>query len=75
MTDETKKLIETLREYAEWAEANEWEVPITLSDSLYAAANTIEQLSKMLETEIKLNSRFMVEFAKAGKTEKKTRKR
>ena len=35
MTDQ--ELIRTLREHAEWAQANEWEVPITLGDDLKAA--------------------------------------
>lgn len=36
--DELRKLADSLREHAEWARANEWEVPITLSDDLEAAA-------------------------------------
>lgn len=35
-------LVNDLREYAEWAEANIWEVPITLPDVLSAAAEVIE---------------------------------
>lgn len=35
-------LISRLREYAEWAEANIWEVPIDLPDTLKAAADLIE---------------------------------
>lgn len=34
--------IKKLRDYAEWAKANEWEVPIDLSDTLTDAANIIE---------------------------------
>ena len=49
MTDEVKKLIPALREDAEWAEANEWETPITLSDNLKAAADLIESLAAELE--------------------------
>ncbi len=37
------KLIEELREYAEWAEANIWEVPITLPDVLRAAADKLAE--------------------------------
>lgn len=37
-----KELIERLREYAEWARANEWEVPLCMGDSLGAAADAIE---------------------------------
>ena len=36
-------LIARLREYAEWAEANIWEVPITLPDVLKEAADFIEK--------------------------------
>lgn len=35
-------LVNDLREYAEWAEANIWEVPITLPDVLSTAAEVIE---------------------------------
>lgn len=44
MTDQ--ELIKALREDAEWAQTNEWETPITLSDNLTAAANRIEALLK-----------------------------
>lgn len=40
MTNEA--LISSLREYAEWAEANIWEVPIDLPETLKAAADLIE---------------------------------
>ena len=36
-------LVNDLREYAEWAEANIWEVPITLPEVLTAAADIIER--------------------------------
>lgn len=49
MTDEIKKLVTDLREDAEWAQANEWETPITLGDNLTAAADLIESLSAELE--------------------------
>ena len=39
-----EELIERLREHAEWAEGNIWEVPITLPDDLLAAADAIEEL-------------------------------
>ena len=38
-------LVNALREHAEWAQANEWETPITLSDDLDAAADLIEKLT------------------------------
>lgn len=41
-----EKLIEALREHAEWAHANEWEVPITLDVDLDEAAKVIEQQEK-----------------------------
>lgn len=34
-------LVNTLREHAEWARANEWETPITLGDDLTEAADRI----------------------------------
>lgn len=40
-------LVKRLREDAEWAEANEWETPITLSDNLYQAADAIEELQQI----------------------------
>lgn len=39
-----KELVNNLREHAEWAEANEWETPITLGDDLAQAAEAIERL-------------------------------
>ena len=41
---ESKELIQELRSDAEWAHANEWETPITLSDHLDAAADALEAL-------------------------------
>lgn len=38
-------LIARLREEAAWAEANIWEVPITLPDDLRAAADALEAVS------------------------------
>ena len=38
---ESKELIPALRLDAEWAHANEWETPITLSDHLEAAADEL----------------------------------
>ena len=38
---ESKELIQELRSDAEWAHANEWETPITLSDHLDAAADRL----------------------------------
>ena len=41
-----EQLVKDLREDAEWAEANQWETPICLSDHLKQAADVIENLSK-----------------------------
>lgn len=43
MTDE--ELIQELRENAEWADANIWEVPIFLPDALRMAADRIEAMT------------------------------
>lgn len=40
---ETSELIKELREHAEWADANIWEVPINLPDVLRQAADEIEK--------------------------------
>lgn len=42
-------LVSALREYAEWARANEWETPITLGDDLAEAADRIEAQAKEIE--------------------------
>lgn len=47
MTDQ--ELIRALHEHAEWAQANEWEVPITLGDDLKAAADRLEFRTQQLE--------------------------
>lgn len=39
------EIVKALREHAEWAQANEWEAPITLSDDLAEAAALIEKLT------------------------------
>ena len=40
------EIVKALREHAEWAQANEWEAPITLSDDLAAAADLLEKLTE-----------------------------
>lgn len=40
-----EEIVRALREHAEWAQANEWETPITLSDDLAAAADLLEKLT------------------------------
>lgn len=42
-------LVNSLREHAEWARANEWETPITLGDDLAEAADVIEKLRATVE--------------------------
>lgn len=43
-------LVNSLREHAEWARANEWETPITLGDDLVKAADRIEAQAKEIDT-------------------------
>ena len=40
-----QELVNALREHAEWAQANEWETPITLGDDLVEAADRIANQS------------------------------
>lgn len=40
-----QELVNALREHAEWAQANEWETPITLGDDLAEAADRIANMS------------------------------
>lgn len=42
---DAKEIVKAFREHAEWAQANEWERPITLGDVLRKAADTIEELN------------------------------
>lgn len=42
-------LVNALREHAGWAQANEWETPITLGDDLTEAADRIEAQAKEIE--------------------------
>lgn len=42
MTNE--EMIRTLREYADWADGEEWEVPVMLADHLRQAAEKLEQM-------------------------------
>ena len=42
-------LVNALREHADWARANEWETPITLSDDLAEAADRIEAQVKEID--------------------------
>lgn len=44
-----QKLVNALREHAEWAKGNQWETPITLGDDLAKAADRIEAQTKELE--------------------------
>lgn len=43
-------LVNALREHAEWAQANEWETPITLVDDLAEAADRIEAQAKEIDS-------------------------
>lgn len=42
------ELIKRLLEYAEWADANEWEVPLCLGDDLRETAAYIERAENIL---------------------------
>lgn len=42
-------LVNALREHAEWAQANEWETPITLGDDLTEAADRVEAQAQEIE--------------------------
>ena len=44
-----QNLVNVLREHAEWAEGNQWETPITLSDDLAEAADLIEAQAKEID--------------------------
>lgn len=46
MTNE--EMIRTLREYADWADGEEWEVPIMLADHLRQAADRLEQMPQWI---------------------------
>ena len=43
------ELVKALRENAEWADGNIWEVPIMLPDNLRQAADAIEELKQNIE--------------------------
>lgn len=53
------ELIKNLREYAEWADANIWEVPLMLPDYLRQAADLIEEQQKRLE-ELRRKNDFLI---------------
>lgn len=57
------KLIADLKEDAEWAESNEWETPICLSDHLKAAADAIEELSLTADSYKRSMEKWAVEAA------------
>jgi hypothetical protein len=44
-----KEVIESLRDYREWAESNIFDVPIDLPDVLSRAADVIENMGKHIE--------------------------
>lgn len=51
MTNE--QLIAKLTEYAEWCDANEWEIPIDMGDLLREAAQALEIMDKRASHSIK----------------------
>lgn len=62
MNDEAKRIVEALREDAEWAHANEWETPITLGDHLDEAADLIEKLTAKQSAWISVEERLPEPF-------------
>lgn len=50
------KLVNALREHAEWAEGNQWEMPITLCDDLAEAADLIEAQALRTENALRLEA-------------------
>lgn len=44
-----KEIVKALREHAEWAEGNQWGMPITLCDDLAEAADLIDAQAKEIE--------------------------
>lgn len=64
---EIEKLIEKLNEYAEWAESNEWETPIDLSDTLRKAAETINLLHELAVDESNKRYHRLFDDAKVEK--------
>ena len=66
-----QKLVNALREHAEWAEGNQWETPITMCDDLAEAADRIEAQAKEIEKLRGQNGQLMSiieDVTKAGKT-------
>lgn len=56
-------LINRLRELAEWAEANIWEVPIDLPDALKEAADALEQRGTVtLRAQYRVNKLYLDDF-------------
>lgn len=49
-----KELIAKLTEYAEWCDANEWEIPIDMSDLLREAAQELKDMDERSPNPIKL---------------------
>lgn len=44
-----KEIVKALREHAEWAEGNQWGMPITLCDDLAEAADLIDAQAKEID--------------------------
>ena len=59
-------LVNALREHADWARANEWETPITLSDDLAEAADRIDAQAKEIEN-LRAQLRHLEELAEADR--------
>ena len=61
-----QNLVNALCEHADWARANEWETPITLSDDLAEAADRIEAQAKEIEN-LRAQLRHLEELAEADR--------
>lgn len=62
-----EELVRALRENAEWADGNIWEVPIVLPDNLKQAADAIQELNKprwisVTERLPEENGRYLVRY-------------
>lgn len=57
-------LVNSLREHAEWAQANEWETPITLGDDLAEAADRIEAQAKEIDA---LRNKLCLKLRRCGR--------
>lgn len=55
---DSKKLVQGLRAYAEWAEGNEYEVPLDMSDLLREAADALENSDGVLDAAARVARKY-----------------